>query len=232
MTRRPRLRLAGCRGDALYDAFMSTSPIAARRIKKSGAALNRNGAAPREEKSDRPQLTQADWVRAATDVLVHHSVEAVRIELLARQLGVTRGSFYWHFMDRPDLLLCILKQWQDEQTERVIARYKDMGIKSEALVEQLVALPFHGRAAEKGAAIELAIRAGRARTRWRARSSTRWTPSASRTSRNASSRRASPAPKPVRVPSCCTATCNLNPCSMIWAPSVTSPSASGLSPRC
>ena len=42
-------------------------------------------------------LGKSDWLRAARLALLHGGVEAVRVERLARDLHVTKGSFYWHF---------------------------------------------------------------------------------------------------------------------------------------
>lgn len=109
--------------------------------------------------AQRGQLTPNDWIAAATELLVHKSVDAVRVDVLAKQMQVTRGSFYWHFADRDDLLKRVLVSWQEEQTEQIIARYKNRGVKAEALIVELVELPFHGRAAMRGAAVELAVRA-------------------------------------------------------------------------
>lgn len=111
--------------------------------------------------SDEPksQLKPFDWIAAATELLVHKSIDAVRIDVLAKQMGVSRGSFYWHFTDRDDLLKRVLVSWQDAQTEQVISGYRKQGVQAKALISELVALPFHGRAAMKGASVELAIRA-------------------------------------------------------------------------
>jgi AcrR family transcriptional regulator len=109
--------------------------------------------------TERGPLTPADWIAAATELLVHKSIDAVRVDVLAKQLDVTRGSFYWHFADRDDLLKRVLVGWQEAQTEQIIARYKRRGVQAEALITELVELPFHGRAAMKGSSLELAIRA-------------------------------------------------------------------------
>ncbi|MGH6869422.1 MAG: TetR/AcrR family transcriptional regulator [Methylocella sp.] len=44
--------------------------------------------------------------------LSRDGIEAVRVELLARDLGVSKGSFYWHFRDRADLLSRMLARWE------------------------------------------------------------------------------------------------------------------------
>ncbi len=53
--------------------------------------------------------------------------DAVRIELLARALGVTRGGFYWHFGDRSALLDEMLDTWERETTDAVIERVERDG---------------------------------------------------------------------------------------------------------
>ncbi|SLN52850.1 putative HTH-type transcriptional regulator TtgW [Roseovarius albus] len=63
-----------------------------------------------------PRLTGADWVEAALHVLIGNGIEAVQITALARQLDVTRGSFYWHFESRENLLDALLEEWRARNT--------------------------------------------------------------------------------------------------------------------
>jgi len=107
----------------------------------------------------RPSLTPDDWLRQAADVLVDKSVEGVRVDVLARMLGVTRGSFYWHFTDRDDLLARLLASWKQRQTEQVIAAHERPGVTPQAVISDLAGLPFRGASAQRGASIELAVRA-------------------------------------------------------------------------
>jgi AcrR family transcriptional regulator len=58
-----------------------------------------------------------DWIRAAQARLAGHGVESVRVEVLARDLGVSKGSFYWHFRDRSELLEKLLARWEDGELE-------------------------------------------------------------------------------------------------------------------
>lgn len=115
--------------------------------------------APVSAPSGKVQLTPADWIDAATQVLVDKSIDAVRVDVLAKGLKVTRGSFYWHFQDRDDLLRQLLKSWRDAATEQIINRFERSGADPEALVCELASLPFRGRSAAASASIELAIRA-------------------------------------------------------------------------
>jgi AcrR family transcriptional regulator len=63
-----------------------------------------------------PSLQPDDWIRAAFTRLSAQGVESVRVEILARDLGATKGSFYWHFKDREDLLSRMLLRWEEEET--------------------------------------------------------------------------------------------------------------------
>jgi AcrR family transcriptional regulator len=62
-------------------------------------------------------LQPDDWIRAAFARLSTEGIESVRIELLARDLGVSKGSFYWHFQDREELLAKMLDRWEHDETE-------------------------------------------------------------------------------------------------------------------
>ncbi|HEY8577948.1 MAG TPA: TetR/AcrR family transcriptional regulator [Devosia sp.] len=62
-----------------------------------------------------------DWIVAAMAALAEGGIEAVRIEKLARRLNTSKGSFYWHFADRPALLTAVLDFWEAEGTSLVIS---------------------------------------------------------------------------------------------------------------
>jgi AcrR family transcriptional regulator len=57
-------------------------------------------------------LQPNDWIRAALARLSQDGVDAVRVEVLARNLGVSKGSFYWHFRNRQELLDRTLAHWE------------------------------------------------------------------------------------------------------------------------
>ena len=56
-------------------------------------------------------LTREDWITGAWEMLGDAGLDGVRVEPLARRLGVTKGSFYWHFRDRQELLDVLLDLW-------------------------------------------------------------------------------------------------------------------------
>ncbi|HEV7615457.1 MAG TPA: TetR/AcrR family transcriptional regulator [Solirubrobacterales bacterium] len=61
------------------------------------------------------------WIEAATQALAVAGPDAVRVEALAKGLGVSKGGFYWHFDDRGALLEETLDAWEQAGTEDVIA---------------------------------------------------------------------------------------------------------------
>lgn len=68
----------------------------------------------------RKRLDREDWIKAALEVMVDKSVDAIAVEPLARALSVTKGSFYWHFKDREDLLKAMVDYWRQTATENVM----------------------------------------------------------------------------------------------------------------
>ncbi len=65
--------------------------------------------------------TSIDWLIAAFKALGEHGIDGVRVERLAKDLGATKGSFYWHFADRPALHRQMLDFWEQEGTQKIIA---------------------------------------------------------------------------------------------------------------
>ncbi len=59
--------------------------------------------------------TKEDWLNKALDCLLEEGNANVKVERLAREVGVTKGSFYWHFKDRNDLLSQTAAHWQAQQ---------------------------------------------------------------------------------------------------------------------
>ena len=124
------------------------------------AATADASASDAEAAGARVRLTPEAWVEAATEVLVDQGIDHVRVDVLAAQLGVTRGSFYWHFRDREDLLRRVLKAWQDRATVALTQRLERAhGDSPQQQLRDVISLPHRGRAAGRAARIELAIRA-------------------------------------------------------------------------
>lgn len=104
------------------------------------------------------RLTAENWISAAEDMLERRGIDAVRIEPLAKKLKVTKGSFYYHFKDRPTLLTTLLDNWRRRATNAVISRLESRVASPEERLRGLLELHRHGSVATEGASLELAIR--------------------------------------------------------------------------
>lgn len=71
-----------------------------------------------------PLLGPQDWLDAALDAIVRGGLRAVNIDVLKGELGVSRGSFYWHFDNRDDLVERALSHWYEKDTVEVIELLK------------------------------------------------------------------------------------------------------------
>jgi AcrR family transcriptional regulator len=65
-------------------------------------------------------LTREDWTGAALVAIGEGGIKAVAVERLAVTLGASRGSFYWHFRDRADLIDAALERWARENTAELV----------------------------------------------------------------------------------------------------------------
>ncbi|HTE56520.1 MAG TPA: TetR/AcrR family transcriptional regulator [Kofleriaceae bacterium] len=91
------------------------------------------------------RLSTADWVAAALDAVAEDGLAGVAIEPLARRLGVTKGSFYWHFADRDALLAAALTHWESSHTERIIDELEDVSDPRERLARLIGGVLAGGR---------------------------------------------------------------------------------------
>lgn len=67
------------------------------------------------------RLTRDDWIAAARRAIADGGLAAVAVEPLAVALGATKGSFYWHFANRDELITAAVEHWEKETTTDVIA---------------------------------------------------------------------------------------------------------------
>lgn len=79
------------------------------------------------------RLSADDWAQAALDMIAEQGVSAVAVEPLARRLGVTKGSFYWHFPSRDALLQAALERWELFEQQDVFGSLEDVTDPSERL---------------------------------------------------------------------------------------------------
>ena len=107
--------------------------------------------------SPRVQLDRGNWIESAIDVLAREGLGGLHIEVLAKRCGVTKGSFYWHFKDRQDLLTAMLEYWKEGRIRDI---EKTTSVTPGREREQLhFAIEVYGASRNrKGMAIELAVR--------------------------------------------------------------------------
>ena len=71
------------------------------------------------ERLGEPTLTAADWAEAAVQLIAEKGLGALTVSALAARLGVTKGSFYWHFTGRPELLAAALERWERSTSDAI-----------------------------------------------------------------------------------------------------------------
>jgi AcrR family transcriptional regulator len=98
---------------------------------------------------------RSSWIDAGLRALARGGPDAVRIEPLARSLGVTRGGFYWHFDGRPALLEELLDTWERQSVDEVIERVEQEGGDATARLRRLSAL---AASSDEPLRIDLAVR--------------------------------------------------------------------------
>src|SRR5918995_5249294 len=98
---------------------------------------------------------RGSWIEEGLRALAVGGPDAVRIELLAQTLGVTRGGFYWHFDGRGALLDEILETWERRTVDDVIERVESEGGDARAKLRRLSAL---AASTDEPLRIDLAVR--------------------------------------------------------------------------
>jgi AcrR family transcriptional regulator len=112
-------------------------------------------------KGKRESLTADHWTRAALVAVASGGLPAVAVEPLAKELGATKGSFYWHFADREALVEATLQLWERRDTDEVIAAI-DETQDAETRLRNLLRLAFTSvldRSAGGARTVELALQA-------------------------------------------------------------------------
>jgi len=105
-----------------------------------------------------PPLGKDEWVRAAISMLAKDSVDALRIDELAAHLGVTKGSFYWHFDGRESLLNAVLETWRARTTSDIEAYIRHTSGTPSARINNLLRIGISPRPDVPGGPLELSLR--------------------------------------------------------------------------
>lgn len=102
-------------------------------------------------------MSRGEWIAGAFDALCSGGIDGLRVEPLAKRLGVTKGSFYHHFANRRALHLAVLSEWERIGTGQVIDTVAHAALDPG---DQLRTLAYEAMMAHPTAdAIEVAIRA-------------------------------------------------------------------------
>lgn len=72
--------------------------------------------------SERRRLSRQDWIEAGLEAVGEAGLAALAVEPLAERLGITKGSFYWHFQDLPTFVEAVLQHWAIEMPTLAIDR--------------------------------------------------------------------------------------------------------------
>src|SRR4051812_20655187 len=67
------------------------------------------------------QLSANDWLDTGLKALARNGFTALKADPLAKAMGVSRGSFYWHFADVGAFHAALLKHWHEVAAEQIIA---------------------------------------------------------------------------------------------------------------
>jgi AcrR family transcriptional regulator len=68
-------------------------------------------------KARAPRLSVDDWLAAGYAILAEEGIKALKIDRLCSRLGVTKGSFYWHFTDMPGYRRALVEAWGELRDE-------------------------------------------------------------------------------------------------------------------
>lgn len=95
------------------------------------------------------------WIAEGLRVLAAGGPDSVRVEALAKNLGVTKGGFYGSFADRDALLAAMLDTWERESTDEVLDRVERAGGDAKTKIKRAGVLTFSG---DRLLPIDLAVR--------------------------------------------------------------------------
>ena len=105
----------------------------------------------------RTETRTVTWIEAGFAEIARSGVEGVRVEVLAKNLGVTKGGFYRRFRDRAALLEAMLESWREGRIAAIEQQTSLGGTNARERLKALIAL-YSERMNTEGMGIELAIR--------------------------------------------------------------------------
>ena len=103
----------------------------------SAFVVNEPGEPESPVRNRRVRLSADDWAQAAIDQIAEAGIASVAVESMARKLGVTKGSFYWHFPSRDALIGAALSRWEQLEMEAIWKRLEEIDDPSQRLREMI-----------------------------------------------------------------------------------------------
>lgn len=100
------------------------------------------------------RLSREAWLARALEILAREGESQVRIDRLCRALGVTKGSFYWHFESRSDFMNSLFDHWSVEFTQRVARAANERGGSAEERLYTVLEIVTIGRLARFDSAFD------------------------------------------------------------------------------
>ncbi len=79
------------------------------------------------------KLSRDDWIKAGLKALARDGFTALKADRMAKRLAVSRGSFYWHFVDVAAFQKAVMERWRDVAAEAVIRDLENLKPASERL---------------------------------------------------------------------------------------------------
>lgn len=88
------------------------------------------------------RLSRDEWLARALEALAKEGSSVLTVDALVKRLGVSRGSFYWHFKDRTDFIRQLVEYWSEVDTKGVAEETSRLGVSAEqrllTLAERIV----------------------------------------------------------------------------------------------
>lgn len=100
---------------------------------------------PKPRRGRRAEVSRDDWIAAGLQDLGRHGEGALRLDRLCARLGITKGSFYWHFSGRDAFVQAMLETWEQRDTLALIELVEAEGRDPEGKLRALFRAANSGR---------------------------------------------------------------------------------------
>ncbi|MFZ9012276.1 MAG: TetR/AcrR family transcriptional regulator, partial [Anaerohalosphaeraceae bacterium] len=70
--------------------------------------------------SSKKRFSKTTWLEKSLEILSKEGEKKLTVEHLVKEMGVTRGSFYWHFKSRADYIQCLSEYWAEEYSAKAM----------------------------------------------------------------------------------------------------------------